>query len=106
MRKFIVNLFSNHFGIILAALNLCYFVSKINVFPISPFGKIFACANLPAFASAILSLEFVKIFIHRPSFSTEEFLGYGFLAVFIVLQWLFIAWIAKTLAARFRPKEI
>ena len=105
MRKFITELFSNRFGIVLAALNLCYFASKINSFTTPPTGKFFACANLPAIVSAALSLEFVEIFTRRLSLPTENALGSAFFGVFIVLQWLFIARIAKTLAARIRRPQ-
>lgn len=102
MKKFIVNLFSNRFGIILATLNVCYFASKGNGITRHLFGKIFVCANFPAAISAILSLEFVKIFLHELSFPTEMDMVNIFFAFFIVLQWLFIAWIAKTIAQKLR----
>ena len=106
MRKFIVNLFSNHFGIFLATLNVCYFVSKGSCVTDNPVGKIFVCAHFPAAISAILSGEFIKIFFHELSFSTEMNIVNIFFALFIALQWLFIAWIAKTIARKFRPVEL
>jgi hypothetical protein len=105
MKKFVINLFSNRFGIILAALNVCYFMSKGEGLLRLPFEKLFACANLPALISTALTLEFIKIFSHRLSHAAEMMLGNTFFPFFIVLQWLFIAWIAKTLAAKIqRPK--
>jgi hypothetical protein len=106
MKNFLVNLFSNRFGIVLAALNLCYFASKIYNFTASPFAKIFVCAHFPAVALTIFSLEFVKLFVHKISPLAETTLGNIFFAVFVVFQWLFIAWIAKTVAQKFRPKEL
>lgn len=106
MRKFIVDLFSNRFGIVLAAINLCYLASKWNVLLYHPSGKLFLCANLPAGISSFLSVEFTKIFWHRIPLATEAYLANIFLAFFIVLQWLFIAWIARTIAGKFRPKEL
>jgi hypothetical protein len=106
MKKFIVNLFSNRFGIILATLNACYFVSKGSAVADHLFGKIFVCANFPAAISAILSLELVKIFSHKLSFATEMNVANAFFAFFIVMQSLFIAWIAKTIAQKLRPKEL
>lgn len=105
MRKFIVNLLSNHFGIILAALNVCFFMSKNDVLIKQPFGKLFLCANFPAAISALLSVEFVKIFAHRLAFSTENLLGTTFFVFFCIAQWLLVAYVAKTLAAKIRrPK--
>jgi len=105
MKKFIVNLFSNRFGIVLAALNLCYFASKIDNFNAYLFGKLFVLMHFPAAASTLLSLEFVRIFVHKIAPAAENTLGNMFFAAFIVLQWLFIAWIAKTLAQKFRPQN-
>lgn len=104
MKKFIVNLLSNRFGIVLATLNVCYFVSKENVIN-NLFGKLFVGANIPAAISALLSVEFIKIFSHDLPFPVRRSLADTFFTFFIVLQWLFIAWIAKTLAAKIRrPK--
>jgi hypothetical protein len=105
MKKFIVDLFSNRFGIVLAALNLCYFASKIDNFSAYLLGKLFVLLHFPAVASTLLSLELVRIFAHKIAPSSETTLGNMFFAVFIVLQWLCIAWIAKTLAQKFRPQN-
>jgi hypothetical protein len=108
MKKFVINLFSNRFGIILAALNVCYFASAGRDLMYYPFGKIFACINLPALISAMLSLKFFKILTPEISFQTPTLgiiLLNILLAFFITLQWLFIAWIAKTLSGKWqRPK--
>lgn len=101
MEKFIVNLFSNRFGIILAALNVCCFVSKENITD-NLFGKLFVCANIPAAISALLSVEFINFFSHDLLFPAQMSLANTFFTFFIVLQWLFIAKIAETLAAKIR----
>ncbi len=106
MKKFIVDLFSNRFGIVLAGLNLCYFAGKSMATMHQPFGTIFGCANFPAAISSLLSVEFIKIFAHTISFTTEIMLAKTFFAVFIALQWLFIAWISRTLARKLRPREL
>jgi hypothetical protein len=106
MKKFIVSLFSNHFGIVLAGLNVCYFVSKGNRVTDNIFGKLFLCLNFPAAISALLAREFVKIFAHDLSFAEQMTVADIFFAVFIAGQWLFIAWIARTLARKFRPAEL
>jgi hypothetical protein len=100
MKKFIGSLFSNRFGIVLAALNVCYFVSKGSDVTNNLFGKIFVCMNFPAAISALLAREFVEIFSHNLSFAAEMTVANIFFAFFIAGQWLFIAWIAKTLGAK------
>lgn len=102
MKKFIVKLFSNRFGIILATLNLCYFVSKGNALFYHPSGKYFLCANLPAVISTGLSVEFIRIFLPNISPAAEMTLGNTLFVVFIVFQWLFIAWLARTIAQKLR----
>ncbi|MEP6902857.1 MAG: hypothetical protein ABJA66_13980 [Actinomycetota bacterium] len=106
MKKFIVNLFSNRFGIVLATLNVCYFASKGSGITNQLFGQIFVCAHFPAAISALLSLGIVKIFLHKLSYPTEMNIANTFFAFFIVAQWLFITWIAKTIAQKLRPKEL
>ncbi len=106
MKKFIVQLFSNRFGIVLATLNVCYLASKGNDFMARPFGKLFVCTNFPAAVSAIFSLEFLEIFIDKIPSPAITVLGNTFFTFFIILQWLFIAWIARTIAQKFRSKEL
>ena len=109
MKKFIVNLFSNRFGILLAVLNLCYFVSKTPVifnFPRNVFGKLFLSLNAPALICAGISAKISEEFLTALSFEARYRLTSVFIAFFIVLQWLFIAWFARTIAQKFRPKEI
>ncbi len=105
MRKFIVCLFSNRFGIILAALNVCYLVSRGEVFAHNALGKFFVLANAPAVSLTVLSLEFVTLFTGRNSPLTEYLIGNAFFVFFIVLQWLAIAWLAQTLARKIRPTK-
>lgn len=99
MRKFFVELFTNRFGIVLATLNLCFFASRINNFNAPPFGKFFASLNFPAIGSTILSVNFIKMFVYQFSLWTEVNLGNIIFAVFIVLQWLFIAWLAGKISS-------
>jgi hypothetical protein len=106
MKKFIVNLLSNRFGIILATLNVCYFMSKGNNFTDKPFGKIFLCANFPAALPATLSVEFINIFVHNLSDPAKMILANAFFIPFCIIQWLFIAWFARTIAQKIRPTEL
>lgn len=106
MKKFIVQLVSNRLGIFLAALNICYFVSENSNFFRAPFGKIFLSANTPAGITALLSVEVIKLFAHNIDSPEQMALTNVLFFFFCIVQWLFIAWIAKTLAAKFRPKEL
>jgi hypothetical protein len=62
--------------------------------------------NAPAAASAVLSVGLIKAFLHGLSFPETRGLANFFFAVFIVLQWLVIARLAKTLAAKIRKPKI
>lgn len=105
MKKFNASLFSNRFGIVLAALNVCYFASQGNHVTCSPIGKIFVSMNFPAALSALFSRELIGIFARPLSIAAKTQIANIFFAFFIVLQWLFIAWLARTIAGKFRPKE-
>lgn len=102
MKKFIVELLTNRFGIILAALNVCYLVSKGEVFAHNALGKFFICANAPAVSLTVLSLEFLTLFTGRKSPFTEWIMGNTFFVFYIVLQWLFIGWLSYALAGKIR----
>jgi hypothetical protein len=102
MKKFIVQLFSNRFGIILAALNVCYLVSCGEVFAHNALGKFFLSINVPSICATVLSLEFLTLFTGRKSPFTEYVMGNALFVFYIVLQWLFIAWFSYALAAKIR----
>jgi len=109
MKKFIVNLFSNRFGIVLAALNACYFVYKIPGlfdFPRSFFARLFVSLNAPALIATGISHEILSELLPKLTHETQYKVSLTLIGIFIVLQWLFIAWIAKTLAQKFRPAEL
>lgn len=102
MKKFIVNLFSNRFGIVLATINLCYFASL----GFDPFGiryqLIFFLLNLPAILLTYLSGLGVRISVSAIISPTEMFFAKLLFTSLMIFQWLFIAWLAKTLAAQIR----
>lgn len=102
MKKFIVNLFSNHFGIILVAINLCYFASKGQSLLNYPSGVWFMCANLPAGIATSLSVKFIEIFLLTPA----TILVNAILVFFITMQWLFIAWFAKLIAGKISRSKL
>jgi hypothetical protein len=105
MKKFIVNLFSNRFGIVLATLNVCYFAG-IEFSPFGPPGTYFLYINLPAAILTSLSVLTVRIFSSKLSVANEMILGNTLFTFLIIMQWLFIAWIAKIIAQKLRPKEL
>jgi hypothetical protein len=110
MKKFIVSLFSNRFGIVLAALNVCYLASKAHDLRPQPLDMPFFCVNSPAMIFTMVTAEFLRIFSFDIFSRRHEILFEALLMFlagsFVVLQWLFIAWIARTLSAKFRPKEL
>ena len=105
MKKFMIDLFSNRFGIVLAALNVCYLASKGELFVYNPLGKFFLGINVPAICSTVLSLEILTLFTGRQTPLTEYMMGNTFFVIYIVLQWLAIAWLAQTLARKIRPTQ-
>ena len=108
MKKIIVNLLSNRFGIVLAALNLCYFAGKLFVLadlPRNISGKIFLSLNIPALISSSLLYEILRNFLPELSYDNRFYVRSGFVTVCIVFQWLFIAWIAKTIAQKFTQRN-
>lgn len=126
MKKFAVQLMSNRFGIVLAALNVCYFISRNFVAYAFSHGDgercFFAkrylfqwidaqCAeftlyiNLPALMmSAIQDNLMQSVFPDLCIFTQAKF-KIVFLMIFIILQWLFIGWTAQSIARAIRPKN-
>jgi hypothetical protein len=125
MKKFIVNLFSNRFGIVLATLNVCYFLSRpyfrlmfahnhgedcfvlksffLFLMNISNLDRLMIIQNLPATIFSLVPYALMReIFSGICAFTQVKF-QIVFFSFFIVLQWLFIAWIARTIARKFRP---
>ena len=104
MKKFTINLFSNHFGIALAALNICYLAAKSSdLFSVSQtlLGRIFICLNIPAMIFTQLIFKTIDVFFIQVSYPAQINLKFALLTFFIILQWFFIAFIAKTIARKF-----
>ena len=126
MRKFIAGLLTNRFGIVLAALNICYFVSRNFVSYAFSHGdgdkcffvkhyafqwmrfqcaEFMLCINLPAVLTSVVQSRLTQnIFPDLCSFTQAKF-QIIFLAFFITFQWLFIGWTAKTIARAVRPNQ-
>ncbi len=121
MRKFIGSLFSNRFGIVLATLNICYFVSqayfqrviahnhgesclvlkKFFLFPANNeiYGFMLA-QNLPALVLTLIPDYLMKNLSSNLCVFTQTKFQMIFFSFFITFQWLFIAWLAKIIAAK------
>ncbi|HEY8561802.1 MAG TPA: hypothetical protein VIL74_15610 [Pyrinomonadaceae bacterium] len=108
MRKFIVDLFSNRFGIVLAALNVSYFANLFEKGNLHSFGEqIFYSANMPCFLFSYLAGTFLQNLFHKIEIiSTVRFhLLFVFFSFFMILQWLFIAWASKALAEKIQKSK-
>jgi hypothetical protein len=125
MKKFAKELFTNRFGIVLATLNICYFVSNkfISFIFAHPHGE-----NCNFYKKHFLMLYPIferspdwGFLINLPSLIASRFQGFFFLKIFpnlcnlmhmkiqivfftffIALQWLFIAWLSYKIAQKIR----
>lgn len=119
MRNLLLGLVTNRFGIVLATLNVCYFVSRKFVhFAFSHGGgdhclfmkhhiffwikweytKTIFMINLPASVASALPSKALQVFLPDLCIYTQAQFQTVFLVFFITLQWLFIGWTAKKLA--------
>lgn len=126
MKTFIKELFANRLGIVLAALNVCYFASRnfINYDFSHGYGKacwfnnhfnivglkmqyseIIFSLNSPAILFSLISTDLMQtIFPYTCGFELAK-IHIVFTGFFTVLQWLFIGWTAKTIARTIRPNN-
>ena len=103
MKKFIMSLVTNRLGIILATLNLCFFASKSNAVQALdriPLGRFFLVLNLPSLICAGFSSEIVISIYTGLTDSSQKKIGIFFATFFMILQWLFIGWLAKSIAGK------
>ncbi|MBS1795765.1 MAG: hypothetical protein JSS81_18060 [Acidobacteria bacterium] len=108
MKKFIVDLVSNRFGIVLATLNVCFLAGKYNgLFELhhNPARLVFSSLNAPALIASGISYQILKNFLFEPPAELRMTFIFAFVTGFIVLQWLAIAWFARRVALRFRRPE-
>lgn len=128
MKKFVKELFTNRFGIIMATLNICYFVSAkfINFVSVHQHGEncfyykwhfvlLYAKPNVPDFGflinlpSLLISffqgILFLKFFPKFCTF-TQIKIQIVFFVIFVVLQWLFIGWASKKIARKISDSKI
>ena len=112
MRNFVKALITNRFGIVLAALNLCYFVSgaafanfKFNI-PSNNFEVLMRLMHFPAALPTVISAGFLNFLFSAPNNFIYYRFAFPIFLFFVTFQWLFIAWTAKTIAGRIRPANV
>ena len=106
---FVKGLMTNHSGIVFAALNLCYFVSKDFVkglITLNNFDKIMFSLNLPALILSFISDRLIYFLFQPVSWLTRNRLMFAFLLFFVTLQWLFIGWTAKMIARKLGSRGV
>jgi hypothetical protein len=124
MKKFVKELFTNRFGIVLATLNISYFISNkfVNLifshehgesclhfkkhflmfYPKPDAPALELLLNLPSIiASAIQGTLAFKMFPGQCVF-TQLKIQIVFFTFFAALQWLFIAWLSYKIARKIR----
>lgn len=102
MRNFIKGMLTNRFGIVLATLNVCYFVSHSPgaIRLLFDFDKLMISLNTPAALLTLIPITVIKILFQMPyKFAFDQF-GLVTFLFFVILQWLFIGWAAKTIARK------
>lgn len=102
MKEFIKNLVSNRFGIILATLNVCYFVSHNRgaIRLLANYDELMISLNSPAALLTLIPVIIIKILFQMSyQFAFDQF-GLVTFLFFVTLQWLFIGYLAKTVARK------
>ena len=108
MKKFVLELFTNRFGIVLAALNLCYLAGHGLVQARRPSEALFLCLNAPAALSTSVAVFAANGFLPPaliPSGASALSAVAVLYGVSMVFQWLFIAWASRKLAARWSRRD-
>lgn len=103
MKNFVKGLITNRFGIVLAALNVCHFLSHDNFY--STFDKIMVVVNFPAVLLGLVSSQFIRILINDFPLYTKGSILTVLMIFFVTLQWLFIGWLAKIVAEKIRSMK-
>ncbi len=109
MWNFIISLLSNRLGIVLATLNICLVTHiLINNLPVNGIilVKMIIGLNIPALFLGILFLETLfYLFFDIPR---HEFINSAqlLLPLFVPIQWLIIAWVAKIIALKLRKTNL
>lgn len=124
MKNFVKGLITNRFGIVLAALNVCYFLSKNFVQLVfehtheencsvfnhhfllwmqgSSANLLFAKLNSVAILFSLLPGKFMQMIFPDLCIFTQVRFQIVFFIFFVTLQWLFIGYLAKIIARKIR----
>lgn len=122
MKNFVVGLLSNRFGIVLAALNVCYFVSTNMIHVVAEHNhgegkcvifyagiltrltrgsaELMMNINSPALILSFFPSKFMQIAFHDLCFFTQAKFQIVFILFFVTFQWLFIAHLARLIAGK------
>jgi hypothetical protein len=107
MKNFVKALLTNRFGIVLAALNLCYFVSRasfnINL-PSNNFDILMTILHVPAIALTFIPGAFIHFLFSAPYKFVYYRFAFPVFLFFVTFQWLFIAWAARKIAQKWTGK--
>ncbi len=114
MWNFIRSLLSNRFGIVLATLNVCYFLTRDFMTYLFSHEHGVNCLvfenpqimswvypgvlNIPALLASVISSEIVMAIFPNFCAFTHTQIHFLTTAFFITFQWLLIGWLAKTIA--------
>ena len=102
MKNFVKELITNRFGIVLATLNVCYFVSlsSANFRSLRGFDILILALNIPASTLTFISASIIKFLFSMSYRMIYEQFAFGFGMFLIIFQWLFIAWLARKIALK------
>ena len=105
--NFTKGLLTNRLGIVLAALNLCYFAwNGFSVLASLPdnFGKVMISQNSPAIFLTVILTKLTEFLFSKPLTNVNHPLGLTAFLFFVTLQWLFIGWAAKAIARKIKRR--
>jgi len=109
MKNFVKGMITNRFGIVLATLNLCYFLSNSYVYTgyvHNGFTKIMIMINSPALLLAIVSSKIAGALFQDIRTHGGARFSIVLMVFFITFQWLFIAHLARIIALKIRPNKV
>ena len=130
MKKFVKELITNRFGIVLATLNVCYFglknfgyspskhflshvfehahgencifIHHPMLFPLAypALSETIMLLNLPALLFSLIPGKIMLMIFPQFCFFTQVKFQMIFFVLAVVLQWLFIAWLSRKIALK------
>lgn len=106
--NFVKGLLTNRFGIILATLNVCCLVFNYDNFMCGQTisGKAILCINIPAIILAKITSDIPYIFFQSVPYHSFIQIAFLFLPIFVLIQWLFIAHLARVIAQKLSKSSL